>query len=110
MRFEIKPEHLKLIRRMNVRWQDCEYGAPEIDPKRPYGNSDVEFDILKILEWQHGPQGEWEIPEALSDSLRKLHEETETALQICLCTGTFEEGLYEAPDYHYDRWKKVGAA
>ena len=105
-RFEITPEHLKLMRRMNVGWQDCEYGAPEIDPKRPYGNSYVEGDILKILEL-----GEYEeIPDELSLKLRKLHEETQTALQICLCTGTFEAGLYEAPDYHYDQWKKVSTA
>ena len=45
-RFEIKPEHLKLIRRFCIGWQDCEFGAPEIDPKRPYGNSDVIQDMV----------------------------------------------------------------
>ncbi|MCU1325011.1 MAG: hypothetical protein JWN34_381, partial [Bryobacterales bacterium] len=47
--FFVTSEHLKLLQRMCVGWQDCEYGAPEIDPKRPYGNSSVEYDILEIL-------------------------------------------------------------
>jgi hypothetical protein len=118
-RFEIKLEHLKLIRRMNVGWQDCEYGAPEIDPKRPYGDSDVEDDILEILGWKKGPkiivdgveyelnEDDWEIPEELSDKLRKLHKETQTALQICLCTGAFKPGRYEAAEYSFDDWKRV---
>src|ERR1043166_9600468 len=99
--FEVKPEHIKLIRRMNVGWNDREYGAPEIDPKRPYGNSDVENDILEILGWKTDAKvtidgleypiddDDWEIPEDLSKKLQKLHEETRTALQICLCTLTF---------------------
>lgn len=28
---------------------DCEYGAIGVDPKRPFGNSDVESDILEML-------------------------------------------------------------
>jgi hypothetical protein len=47
--FEVRPEHIKLMRRMCVDWDDCEFGAPEIDPKRPYGNSDVLQDIVEIL-------------------------------------------------------------
>ena len=35
---------------MCTRWDDCEFGAPAIDCKRPYGNSDVYNDIAKILE------------------------------------------------------------
>ena len=37
---------------MFVDWNDCEYGAPTIDPKRPYGNSDVEHEIIAILGWE----------------------------------------------------------
>lgn len=29
---------------------ECEYGAPGLDPKRPFGNSDVERDILVLLD------------------------------------------------------------
>lgn len=47
--FTVTDEHVKLLRRFQVGWQDCETGAPEIDPKRPYGNSAVPEDIHEIL-------------------------------------------------------------
>lgn len=31
---------------------DCEYGAIGIDCKRPFGNSNVEGDILAMLKWE----------------------------------------------------------
>lgn len=34
----------------------CEYGSPGLDPKRPFGNSFVEGDILDLLEIE--PDGE----------------------------------------------------
>ena len=39
--FEVKEEHLKLLRNMSVEWNNGEFGAPEINPKRPYGNGGV---------------------------------------------------------------------
>lgn len=33
----------------NLQRDDCEYGAIGVDCKRPFGNSDVEGDILEIL-------------------------------------------------------------
>ena len=50
--FEIKEEHLKLLNRSYVSWGDSEFGAACIYPKKPYGNSDVENDIAKILGWE----------------------------------------------------------
>jgi len=47
--FELKQEHLTLLKKANVGWQDCEFGAPEINPKRPYGNSGVLEDMFEIL-------------------------------------------------------------
>jgi hypothetical protein len=106
-RFEIKEEHLKLLSHANVRWQDCEYGAPEIDPKRPYGNSDVEYDIMEIL----GDRFEGRLLEGISSNqktrYRKLHKETQTALQIILSTRTMEAGVYERENKYSSNWKKV---
>lgn len=127
--FEVKKEHLLLLQRMNVGWNDCEFGAPEIDPKRPYGNSDVEQDILEIIGLKELKEGiyefvlfkkkwllkgedkyniylEGEDEEKLCEELNKLHEETQTALQICLSTQTFKAGTYEADKYSYN-WKEV---
>ena len=129
-RFEMKEEHLKLLRNMYVGWDDCEFGAPEIDPKRPYGNSDVLQDMLRILgvleEVKQGGQvfkfvlfgkeyllkGEdkfnidLENEEEFTDILNKLHRETQTALQIMLVVGKFEIGIYEANVYSND-WEKL---
>ena len=80
--FELKAEHLKLLKESYVLWSNCEFGAAGIDPKRPYGSSDVEDDLANILG---------DLPE---ETLLKLHEETEIALQICLSTQSFEPGKY----------------
>lgn len=102
--FTITSEHLKLIRRMNVGWQDCETGAPEIDPKRPYGNSSVDCDVAEIL----GLDIDWDRDDVISDQTREycemLHKQTEDALQIVLATGKFEVGTFEREDYS-SNWK-----
>jgi len=88
-KFTLTKTHLKLLRRFEVGWQDCEFGAPEIDPKRPYGNSDVEEDMREILP---------ELP--LNDEeCCSLHKETQNALQIVLRTGKFKAGDYEREEY-----------
>lgn len=94
--FTLTENHLKLLRRMNVGWQDAEYGAPEIDPKRPYGNSDVELDIAEILGWEVDEDG---LSEFQSNSARELHEEMATALQVVLFTGKFKSGVYKREGY-----------
>ncbi len=58
--FTLKPEHVKLLRRMYVDWDDCEFGAPEIDPEQPYGNSDVEQDMIEILGLKELKKGIYE--------------------------------------------------
>lgn len=78
----IKPEHIKLLRRMNVRWGEVEFGAPEIDNKRPYGNSDVIEDIREITE----------MPSAKHDWCYKLHREMEAVLQVWLSRGELSPG------------------
>lgn len=45
----ITPDHLTLLANAKWRMSDCEYGAPEIDGKRPYGNSGVEQDLEDLL-------------------------------------------------------------
>jgi hypothetical protein len=67
-RFTVSDEHLRLLRRAYVSWDETEFGAPEIDCKRPYGNSDM------------------------------LHAETAVALQIALSTGEFRNGRYTRED------------
>lgn len=108
-KFTLTKEHLKLLRRFNVGWQDCETGAPEIDPKRPYGNSAVANDIYEILTGDSVGCTNSKLDELTKKEearCMKLHTETETALQIVLATGSFETGKYEC-DWYGNRWYKV---
>lgn len=102
-RFEIKEEHLKLLNRSYVSWDYAEFGAACIYPKKPYGNSYVEYDIAKILGWEIKDD---ELTDEQISMANKLHEETETALQICLSRLKFETGVYENSGYGID-WVKV---
>ena len=95
-RFTVTDEHLRLLRRAHVTWMDAEFGAPEIDCKRPYGNSDLYSDIAEILgipedDWSDEDMGV--LPEAEWRFLR-LRVETAVVLQIALATGEFRPGRY----------------
>lgn len=93
--FVLTENHVQLLRAMWVGWCGDEYGAPEIDPKRPYGNSDVPEDIREGLS----------MPNLTDEECRALHEETQTALQVVLRTGSFEPGTYVAEKYSGEKWR-----
>ena len=111
--FTITGEHLRLLRSGYVTWQDAEFGAPSIDPKRPYGNSDVYGDIAEILGV---PRSEWDdedlgaVPDVAWRFVR-LHVETGLALQIALATGEFRTGRYVRYDEMVStcRWRRADA-
>jgi hypothetical protein len=42
-------DHLRALRAAAWSWNDCEFGAASMDPKRPYGNSDVLDDLAELL-------------------------------------------------------------
>jgi hypothetical protein len=108
--FVLTEDHLKLIDRMYVGWSDVEFGAPEINPKRPYGNSFVEGDIAEILGWHWEEDVNGDVPEELYERAVKIHKETETALQIILVTRSFVPGKYVKTDRYDDRsWGRVVA-
>lgn len=73
---KITADHLTLVENLEWLWEDCEYGAPAVDCKRPYGNSDVERDIAEALDWElvetrYGP----ELTRAQAERARTLHRE-----------------------------------
>lgn len=94
--FTITPDHLALLQKMWVSWENCEFGAPSIDCKRPYGNSDVLGDIREIL-------GD---TESSDDDLTELHAEMETVLQIVVRLNGAQAGDYVAPPYS-SNWERV---
>jgi hypothetical protein len=99
--FTVTEDHLKLLRRAYVNsWDDGEgYGAPGINPKKPYGNSYVERDIAEILD---APDEDWVyengyqayVTDEAAERFTRLHVETMVALQIVLATGAFRPGHY----------------
>jgi hypothetical protein len=117
IQFRVLPEHITLLSNANVGWDDGEFGAPAIDCKRPYGNSNVLWDIARLLaipadgkvSEDEDPQ-DWDIYEAYSqatlDRMNKLHEETRIALQIFLSMGVMQTGLYETEKYKR-KWTRV---
>jgi hypothetical protein len=109
--FTVTEDHLRLLRRAWVDWDDGEgYGAPGINPKRPYGSSYVEGDIAEILDapdedwiWEDGQKASV-TPEA-EERLTRLHVETMAALQIVLATGEFRPGRYRRTGWPID-WQR----
>lgn len=105
-RFTITEEHLKLLQRMYVSWEDCEFGAPSIDCKRPYGNSDVYGDIAEILGIKSSDDEDEPFTEAQHKAMNKIHKEMKTVLQIGVRLLKFEVGSYECESY-LSNWRKI---
>jgi len=108
-KFTLTQQHVDLLHRMNVRWNDEAYeGAPEIDAKRPYGNSDVWRNVAEIIGIAPviDDDGERHWPQGTREACMALHRETGKALQVCLSAKTFEPGEYVADDYR-DNWRRV---
>lgn len=111
--FTITNHHLKLLEKMFVGWQDCEFGAPEIDPKRPYGNSNVLNDIAQILGIRTSVEidsDEFEgYTEAEKDHMNKIHTETQLALQCILSNiqlGDFKGLYFKEDNYDSTSWRR----
>ena len=92
--FVLKQGHLDLMKHMYVDWGNCEFGAPAINCKRPYGDGDVLESIIKILLPALEDYGD-EMPQFIEEAAKKWHAEMLTALQIVLCTQQFRLGTYK---------------
>lgn len=105
--FTITEDHLKLSRRMNVDYNAyTEFGAPCIDPKRPYGNSSVIRDLIEILHPNVECDEDGDFDDFLEARVCALHKEMQLVLQIWLCTGQIRIGTFVRENqYSYDAWK-----
>ena len=108
--FEFTDEHMKLLRAMYVDWEDGEAGAPAINCKRPYGNSDIHEDIAEVLGWElfEDADGQKHLSKSQRDRAEKLHKETKDALQIFLLWGRSPGfGVWVKEDRYLDHsWKQ----
>lgn len=101
--FTVTEQHLQLLRRAWVVWYDGETGAPAIDCKRPYGNSNVAFDVAEIIG-ETLPEDE-DLSDADYERLLQLHYETVVVLQIALVTGEFKPGRYTKTSRYGNDWR-----
>jgi hypothetical protein len=108
--FRVLPEHLTLLRNMYWRWDDCEFGAPAVDSKRPYGNSSVYLDLAEILgvKGEDASSGYEELTREQEEYLWKLHRETETVLAILISSGIMQPGLYKKGSARDALWMRAG--
>lgn len=105
-KFTITNEHLSLMQKMNIIYDArFYYGAPTVDQKRPYGNSDIVSDIAEIIGIEK-IEGDDDFiwPKGTTEKCISLHKETAIALQICLHTMSFQAGDYVSDDY-MDNWR-----
>jgi hypothetical protein len=108
--FTVTDDHLRLLRRASVHWHEAEFGAPSIDPKHPYGNSNVFGDIAEILGIPEIDRADGDLNLSVEDEWRflRLHVETAVALQIALETGEFRPGHYVRGQEWDDRmWRRA---
>ncbi|GHO88213.1 hypothetical protein [Dictyobacter formicarum] len=98
--FTVTAEHIALIKRMHVCWEDCKSspsnpGAPAISRHRTYGNSDIYGDIAEIIGiTQPNEELGEEYSREQMERMHCIHRETQLALQIFLSTGTMQPGTY----------------
>lgn len=55
--FELRHEHLKLLKHLSFYWSDVEKGGVSSDPKRPFGSGFYQQDIAEILGWDVSVDG-----------------------------------------------------
>lgn len=74
----ITEDHVKLARRINIVWlDDIEWGSVGLDPKRPFGNSDMTGDVAEILGWidTETRKTEYELTAEQGERAKQLHFE-----------------------------------
>ena len=102
--FTLTAAHILLLSKCWISWDGAEFGAPAIDPKRPYGNGDVYSDMAEILGKDYDTEAE--DADKLEAEFDKLHAELEKALQIVLQCKTFEPGTFVSAPY-MNEWRRV---
>jgi hypothetical protein len=93
----ITDDHVLLLNRLYFDWDDeAYYGAPAVNIKRPYGNSDVFGDVAEILGWQWYDEDEDnDMPDEIEQRCEKIHREMADVLQVLVQNPTtFSTGVW----------------
>jgi hypothetical protein len=123
--FELKEEHIKLLQHMYFQFDESAYeGAPCVNFKRPFGDSDILEDMMHILDFtpSHAEDicfceeddcenfhedDELELSESEIKYLMDIYQGTHIALKIITHLKTFETGKYIC-NYH-NQWEETNA-
>ncbi len=118
--FEVKEYHLLLLREMTPRYKISRgdyYAVITTDSKRPYGNSNMEADILRCLTIKdldsfYDEDGcvlpEFKVLlEEKQVLLHTLHAQMSIVLQIVCATLSVELGVYKRRAAWTSDWTKV---
>jgi hypothetical protein len=88
--FEITDGHIELLRAMCWRWDDTGFGAPGVDPKRPFGFSGGHLAaVASVLGEVFDPDNV-----AQENLLMGVYRDTLTVLRIVLSAGCVAPGVY----------------
>jgi hypothetical protein len=104
--FELRWEHLELMKHLQWTMLDSESHYPAADPKRPYGNSDYIGDMRRILENampdDDGPgvvcpkcSHEFIPPMHSRQELESIQDGMATALEIVCQIQQFSPGIFQ---------------
>lgn len=104
--FMVTGEHIKLLQRLNIN-ENIHGGFPTVDPKRPFGNSDVYRDMAEILDHENTEDGE--ISPERQESYDELLSEMKTVLEILISNLSLFPGEYRQEfSYSYPpKWEPV---
>lgn len=108
-RFEITEDHLTLLAAADFFEDDCEFGAPAMHPKRPYGNSGVVLDLAELLipGWDDmTEQRQEDVLAEQEDRLVRVHRDLSSVLNVATSARSFKPGVYEREGR--EPWRLVG--
>lgn len=105
-RITVTDDHLSLLRRMYVGWQDCEYGAPEVDPSR--GSRRCRSASARTATATCWDFDEDDPPPYDDGRARSVHEEMQAVVAVALANpGEPLLGSWERP--WLGSWQRVEA-
>ena len=109
--YRLTEEQVLLIRELHVDWMpgsEIGYdGAPCVNSKRPFGNSNVGGDVHEIVDprtcdeiWnEYDEEDEDAFYEKQLETYNRYYKTLGKALQVVLSSGSFEPGMYSCNKY-----------
>lgn len=117
--YKLTEEQVLLIRQMHINMDDGSClgyeGGPCVNSKRPFGNSNVEYDVYEIIDPRpydvmtdedgiaYNEEENEDAFEDFQDMQREIYERwyptLPGALQVILSSGSFEPGIYSCNKY-----------